>query len=417
MALTEITLSDTFEAAYEAPYERRASWQSAATPPAMGDLYQYDTEHQLCDVRIDGADPQLVHLHWSDGWRQTVHALWLREQCTCAECRHPASLGRILDQDGYDLDDIPALITIESDQTLMIIWADDGHISRYQAGWLRHGGRPPTLTTLSQTWGAELAECLPRFDFAALLSRDDVLLEWLEVLRQTGLTYVTNAPTTEGTVCDLVRRIANIRETNFGSVFEVVALADSISNAYTAAALPLHVDLPAREYQPGLQFLHCLANQTSGGNSIYCDGLQLAKVLREEDVEAFATLLRTPVLFRYHDQDCDYQNIAPIIELAPGGGIRNIRFNPAIMTTADCAPSKFKEFQRAYRSFLRLTRRPDLQLETRMEPGEIAVFDNRRVLHGRRAFAANGGSRHLQGAYVEWEDVDSRIRVLRRHIG
>ncbi|MBT3331957.1 MAG: gamma-butyrobetaine dioxygenase, partial [Rhodospirillaceae bacterium] len=284
-------------------------------------------------------------------------------------------------------------------------------------GWLRHGGRPPNLSTLPQTWGAELTEGMPRFDFTALLSRDDVLLDWLEALRQTGLTYVTDAPTTEGTVCDLARRIGNIRETNFGSVFEVVALAESISNAYTAVELPLHVDLPAREYQPGLQFLHCLSNQTSGGNSLYCDGLHLAKVLRAEDPAAFTTLVRTPVLFRYHDQDCDYQNIAPVIELAPGGGIRNIRFNPAVMTTADCAASKFREFQRAYRCFLRLTRRPDLQAETRMQPGEIAVFDNRRVLHGRRAFAAQSGRRHLQGAYVEWEDVDSRVRVLRRYLG
>ena len=48
------------------------------------------------------------------------------------------------------------------------------------------------------------------------------------------------------------------------------------------------------------------------------------------------------------------------------------------------------------------------------------MFDNRRVLHGRHAFSEGAGEggrrRHLQGAYVEWEDVNSKIRVLRRHL-
>jgi gamma-butyrobetaine dioxygenase len=55
-----------------------------------------------------------------------------------------------------------------------------------------------------------------------------------------------------------------------------------------------------------------------------------------------------------------------------------------------------------------------------MRRGEIAVFDNRRVLHSRHAFSEGAGEggrrRHLQGAYVEWEDVNSKIRVLRRHL-
>ena len=386
----------------------------------MGDLYPYSTDHRLVHVAMAETDAQLLHLEWSDGHRQTLHAIWLREQCACVQCRHPASLERILDQTGYSLDITPSHWSILENGDLRLTWPSDGpgggHVSLYQAAWLRHGGRPPLDVPSPMTWGAALAEGLPRFDFGSVMAREDALLEWLETLRQTGLTYVENAPAAEGIVANLARRIGTLRETNFGGLFEVVAVPGAISNAYTAEELPLHVDLPAREYQPGFQFLHCLANETQGGNSLYCDGLAVAEKLRTEDAAAFRALTETPIIFRYHDEDTDYQMRAPLIGLEQDGTVREIRFNPAIMTVADCPAAAYREFQRAYRCFLTLTRDPGLRLERRMTAGEIAVFDNRRVLHGRRAFTAGGGRRHLQGAYVELEDVNSKIRVLRRHL-
>ena len=42
------------------------------------------------------------------------------------------------------------------------------------------------------------------------------------------------------------------------------------------------------------------------------------------------------------------------------------------------------------------------------------TFDNRRVIHGRAAFkVTSSSSRHLETGYLEWDDMDSRIRVLR----
>jgi gamma-butyrobetaine dioxygenase len=249
------------------------------------------------------------------------------------------------------------------------------------------------------------------------MAEDAALLGWLLDLKRIGLSYVENAPDRDGAVRDLVWRVGTVRETNFGDVFEVVALPDGISNAYSAVELPLHVDLPAREYQPGLQFLHCLVNETAGGNSLYCDGLRAAETLRAQEPAMFDLLTRVPIIFRYHDTDTDYRMSAPLIDLDSDGSIGEIRFNPSVMTTADCPPAEFRDYHRAYRYFRRLTRDPGLQLETRMRTGEIAAFDNRRILHGRRAFDAGGGRRHLQGAYLEWEDVNSKIRVLSRRLG
>ena len=38
--------------------------------------------------------------------------------------------------------------------------------------------------------------------------------------------------------------------------------------------------------------------------------------------------------------------------------------------------------------------------------------DNHRVLHGRTAFDADSGRRHLQGCYVDRDELRSRLRVL-----
>lgn len=40
------------------------------------------------------------------------------------------------------------------------------------------------------------------------------------------------------------------------------------------------------------------------------------------------------------------------------------------------------------------------------------IFDNRRVLHARRAFDATKGERWLKGAYVDDDVFFSRLRVL-----
>ncbi|SJM32767.1 TauD/TfdA family dioxygenase [Mesorhizobium delmotii] len=54
------------------------------------------------------------------------------------------------------------------------------------------------------------------------------------------------------------------------------------------------------------------------------------------------------------------------------------------------------------------------QKSTALKAGEMAVFDNRRVLHGRQSFNPNTGLRHLRRCYVDRGEFQSRIRVLSR---
>ena len=50
-----------------------------------------------------------------------------------------------------------------------------------------------------------------------------------------------------------------------------------------------------------------------------------------------------------------------------------------------------------------------------MAPGDCVLFDNRRVLHARRAFAVSdaGTERWLRGAYIDRDPFVSRAKILR----
>lgn len=55
--------------------------------------------------------------------------------------------------------------------------------------------------------------------------------------------------------------------------------------------------------------------------------------------------------------------------------------------------------------------------EKKLEPGTAVIFDNRRIVHARRAFGKQGGERWLRGAYIDTDVFRSRLRVLEEEEG
>ena len=74
----------------------------------------------------------------------------------------------------------------------------------------------------------------------------------------------------------------------FGALFDVRSTAEASDLAYTSLPLDPHTDNPYRDPVPGVQLLHCLVNETSGGHSTLVDGLAAARALESRDPEAFA---------------------------------------------------------------------------------------------------------------------------------
>ena len=246
------------------------------------------------------------------------------------------------------------------------------------------------------------------------MNDNTALLQWLLAVRDIGLTQVRGVPTEPGSLKLIAQRISFIRESNFGVLFNVQSKADADSNAYTAFNLPLHTDLPTRELQPGLQFLHCLVNDAEGGESIFVDGFAIADALRQEDPPLFQALCEIPVEFRNKDRHSDYRRLAPIIALDTLGRVAEIRMANFLRGAFETSVEQMPLLYRAYRRFIAMTREPRFRLMQRLNPGELWCFDNRRTLHARNAFDPATGARHFQGCYVDRDELLSRILVLQR---
>ena len=189
---------------------------------------------------------------------------------------------------------------------------------------------------------------------------------------------------------------------------------DADSNAFTSVALAAHNDMCPREYVPGLQFLFCLHNSCTGGDSIFVDGYAVAEQLRAESPDHFDVLATVAVPFGSRNRDSDHRCRAPVLELDAAGTVATVRYTWWLRNPMSGDTATIKAFYAAFKRFRRLANDPGNQLALRLRAGDMAAFDNRRMLHGRTAFDPSSGRRWLRGCYSEREELESRLRMLAR---
>jgi len=369
----------------------------------------------MTSLNLRGND-RVLTVAWTDGTSADFPFLWLRDNCPSGF--HPQTHER-----QFDLTSIPedlGIVSADIDgEAIRITWDNGGHESHYEAGWLKAhrpgSGLADPASIAPDLWRGDLDPAsLPRIDAKMMMRDDDALLAFLIAAKKTGLAFVDGMADDKNAGMEAARRIGFLRETNFGVTFEVRSMPNPNNLAYTSHALPLHTDLANQELPPGFQFLHCLANEAEGGGSTFCDGFAIAADLQRQDPEAFALLSQTPVPFRFHDEDYDIRRHQAVIELDAFGNLQELHFNAHLAGVFDLPAGKMETYYRAYRKIMQMTRSKDYVITTRLEGGEMVIFDNRRVLHGRAAFDPNTGYRHLRGCYVDRGEFDSRIRVLSR---
>ncbi|MEL6978155.1 MAG: TauD/TfdA family dioxygenase [Pseudomonadota bacterium] len=370
----------------------------------------------MVSTRFDDAASAVV-VTWPDGVVGTFPFIWLRDNC-------PTSFHRETEERTFDLLSVPLKVHAASatltEDDLLVVWTDGGHESRFALEWLRAhrpGARACDPAAIEPAlWRADLgADALPKAH-ADALEDDDALLAWLCEAKRYGLALIDGLEAEESGF-DVARRIGFLRRTNFGETFDVVSKPDPNNLAYTPLALPLHTDLTNQETPPGFQFLHCLANEAIGGGSLFCDGFAIAEDIRRDDPLSYGKLSNTLVPMRFHDADYDIRNRERVIRLDEDGRPAEIRFNAHLAGVFDLPAAEMTDYYRAYRAFMAATREPRYQITLKLKAGQMVVFDNRRILHGREAFDPTKGVRRLRGCYVDRGEWDSRIRVLSRAKG
>lgn len=351
-------------------------------------------------------------IEWGDHHQSTFHYIWLRDNAP--ESRHPNGQ-KLTDTIALPLDVTVKAITVAN--TVRIEWADD-NTSEFEPAWLRvHAYEPGEVAARRQQphlWAAaNIVDLVPKFSYPALTAQNDRLRDMLAAVRDFGFAIIHQVPTESEALFKVVNLFGYVRETNYGTYFDVKVTSNPSNLAYTGLTLSGHTDNPYRHPVPTLQLLHVLHNAVAGGDNTLVDGFCVAEVLRRAEPDKFTLLATTPVTFRFRSDEADLQYEATIIETDVWGEVSGIRFNNRSMQAFCLPPDKMEAFYAAYQTFGQMLEAETYKITFKLGAGDLMLFDNQRILHGRIGYTSTG-QRHLQGCYADRDSLLSKLTVLSR---
>ena len=361
-----------------------------------------------------------IIIEWKDGEKSTFHYLWLRDNCPLDI--HPTARERLFNIITVSEKIKPKSYKVNEEGKLEIIWNEGDHTSYFETNWLRKNcytikNKKKHISSY-KLWNSSLNNIFEEISFECeeIMLKDECLIRWLEILLQYGISIVKNAPTEKKSGLKLLNRISHIRETFFGTPFEVINIPKPNNTAYTARGLENHTDLPYFEIPPGYQFLHCLVNDAEGGMSSIVDGFKVVEYLEKNEKKTYEILKKIDVNFINNDytQNTVRSINSPLISLTKNGDYKEIRFNISQTGTINCEPELMEEFYKAYRRFAELIHSKKFTVNFKLNKGDVFSFDNRRVAHGRTEYNPNSGHRHLQGYYMDRDEIIGRLNYLKK---
>ena len=353
-------------------------------------------------------------LEWNDGRTDRFHIWWLKDNCPSVRNQNGQHL-----RETRSLDlNIVVNSLIHNEQTLFIEWSD-GTTSGFPYSYLRHHAygsessvqRFGNQLPIRELWNANSLRKLHWHDFSEITRSDQALFHWLDDCARYGVTLLKNVPHRLNQVESIIGLFGQIKETNYGRVFDVRTVIDPQNLAYSSKTLGAHVDNPYRNPTPTLQLLHCLNNDQPGGESTLVDGFFVANQLKQDCFDNYELLSKTSIDFEYRAPGTYLRDRKPVIQTNNEGNVESIFYNDRSTMPIHLPIEKIEGFYTALIEFADLLESPDNRIQFKLNSGQAMLFDNTRVLHGRTGFLASG-NRHLQGCYCDRDSLLSKWAVL-----
>ncbi|KAK0127727.1 hypothetical protein ONS96_007241 [Cadophora gregata f. sp. sojae] len=361
------------------------------------------------------------------------HPVFLRDACTCPRCVDPSST-----QKKFQTTEIPRTIRATSvreqdNGDFAITWENDipgfgpDHLSTYTSKFFKTcdtrsaRARDRSDHVYPRPWSKRrIEEELQFFNFTDYMEDDKQLFRALFQLQTRGLLLLRNVPESEESVAEIAGRIGTIRDTFYGRTWDVKSVAEAKNVAYTHQFLGLHMDLLYMTNPPGFQFLHCLKNTCQGGASLFSDTFFAVKSLSPWDIKVLST---TDLAYHYRNAGEHYYYERPVLEFNAPIALKTdntplsfVNYSPPFQApfpiTKSAQGPVFPKIAKALRTFAHRVEAPNALFEYKLKEGECVIFNNRRVLHGRRQFDAGNGERWLKGTYIDTDVFRSKYRTL-----
>ncbi|KAJ3044283.1 hypothetical protein HDV00_002603 [Rhizophlyctis rosea] len=390
-------------------------------------------------------DAKTLTLSWPNKQehpQSTFHYTWLRDNCQCPNCVHPSNRQKLHSSGDVSLTVKPEHVEVVEGgpgvrPVLKVVWPEGSlrpppdniigagrqtgkHTSTYDLEWLsdraydttrlaqRHAALEPT------TWDSDAYSRVRKdVTYESVMDKSDTtgFRSALTQLSEYGLVFIRGVPTNDKQVEELAHRFGCIRETFYGTSWDVKSVPQAKNIAYTSLPLGLHMDLLYFEAPPGLQFLHCLRNTVKGGSSIFVDSHRAIQILKHQHPTHYKTLTTTPVTFHYQNDNRHYHFRRATIIPNDLNEYYNVYYAPPFQGPMEASPEDVEKFYEAFQVFTDLLNADGMVYTTLLGEGDCVIFANRRVLHGRTEFDSESGERHLKGTYVDWDDFKDKLRV------
>ena len=230
----------------------------------------------------------------------------------------------------------------------------------------------------------------------------------LKKINKYGFAVIRNCSKDLNSVNKIANKIGYVRNSIFGGLWTFESNNKKADSAYSNQELRPHTDSTYSNDAPGLQLLLCCKYKAKGGDSIMVDGFKLAEEIKKKNMRHFKTLTKTKVKGSYIGDGVRLEAERPIIKLNNKNNFDQISFNNYDRAPFRDTNQKTINFYKAIKLFDTLANHEKYQWRHILKPGELLIFNNWRVMHGRGAFS---GIRKMAGCYINKEDFDSCCRI------
>ena len=337
-----------------------------------------------------------------------LNSLWLRERLSGEDYIDQNNLQRLYEPSL--LDDNLGIHKYSLDDDFLKVDFTDGSSGKFSINDLFEEINFIDAIPEKKIWDEK--HNLQIYDNNDVLGDNKKLIEMLSTFYEYGYVVIQNTKAEENEVINFAEKLGPVRSTNFGKLFNVVSKPNPNDLAYTALELKSHSDNPYRKPVPGIQLLHCIANESTGGDSSLVDGYSISVSLKKNHPDYYKILTETEVNFKFTDVDVILEDRAKLIDLDSNGNFKQIRFSGRLDYVPLLEDDQLKIFYKARKFLYELCNSDEFKIKFRLSKGMIAMFDNLRLLHGRTKFDPNTGFRHLQGCYIDHDVTEGKLRRL-----
>ena len=303
---------------------------------------------------------------------------------------------------------------------MTVSWEDDedaDHRGTFPVEWLKENayGEDVLKKLSNEARPIPLTGEVSEFDYKELTENTSKRLDWLLKIYEDGLTILKSVPIESKYVMKVANFVYSNQPSIYGEYFDVVSNSNNTDVAYAQMPLPLHMDQPYYESPPGLQLLHCLKNDqcVEGGFNEVVDVFVAAEEFRRDFTAEFNTLSKTPVIMGrvYKDLERPVHMLyfRPHFVLGYNDEIVGVHWTNSMQYGLRAAHNMVEPYYHARSKWANYIKNFKIRHTIHLTPGDLLIFNNRRVLHSRTDFSLNGGQRHLQGTYVNIDEFKSEV--------